>query len=77
VAAIREALGAVAVGEPAAYWLYADGAGEWCVHREGGSDPQRFANRDEALAFARLAVARCSSYRLYLQETDGRLTSSG
>jgi len=74
VTAIREALGAVAVGEPATYWLYAEGAGEWCVRREGSSDPERFANRDEALAFARLAVARCSSYSLYIQGTDGRLT---
>src|SRR5262245_11760415 len=67
VTAIREALGAVAVGEPTTYWLYAEGAGEWCVRREGSSAPERFANRDEALAFARLAVARCSSYCLYLQ----------
>lgn len=72
VAAIREGLGAIAVGEPATYWLYADGAGEWCVRREGDADPRRFASREEALAFARLAVVRCTSYCLYLQGADGR-----
>jgi len=73
VMAIREALGAVAVGESATYWIYPDDAGEWCVHREDSADPQRFASRDAALAFARLAVVRCSSYCLYLQGADGRL----
>ncbi len=61
VTAIREALGAVAVGEPATYWLYADAAGDWCVRREGSSEPQRFESREQALAFVRLAVARCAS----------------
>jgi hypothetical protein len=71
VTAIREALGAVAVGEPATYWLYADAAGDWCVRREGSSQPQRFETREQALAFARLAVVRCASYCLHLQGTDG------
>jgi Uncharacterized protein conserved in bacteria (DUF2188) len=73
VTAIREALGAVAVGEPATYWLYADAAGDWCVRREGSSQPQRFETREQALAFARLAVVRCASYCLHLQGTDGRI----
>jgi hypothetical protein len=73
VAAIRRALGAIAAAAPAAYWLYTDAEGEWCVRREGHPDVQRFASRDEALAFARLAVVRCTSYRLYLQGRDGRI----
>ena len=73
VAAIRQALGAIAAAPPAAYWLYTDAQGEWCVRREGHPDVQRFASRDEALAFVRLAVVRCTSYRLYLQGRDGRI----
>jgi hypothetical protein len=74
VAAIRDALGAIAIGEPAAYRLYTDPQGEWCVRREGGPQGDRFASREEALAFARLAVARCASYCLHLQGSDGRIT---
>ena len=73
VAAIRRALGAIAAAPPAAYWLYRDGDGDWCVRREGHPDVQRFASRDEALAFVRLAVVRCTSYRLYLQGGDGHI----
>ena len=74
VAAIRESIGAIAVGEPATYWLYADDAGEWCVRREGDTDPRRFPSRKEALTFARLAVVRCASYCLHLQGADGRFS---
>jgi hypothetical protein len=73
VAAIRRALGAIAAARPAAYWLYPDAEGEWCVRREGHPDVQPFASRDEALAFVRLAVVRCTSYCLYLQGRDGRI----
>lgn len=74
VAAIRDALGAIAVGAPAAYRLYAGPQGDWCVRREGESEGRHFASRQEALMFARLAVARCASYCLYLEESDGRTT---
>lgn len=74
VAAIRDALGAIAVGEPAAYRLYTDPQGAWCVRQEGGTEMHRFAGREEALAFARLAVVRCASYCLHLQGSDGRIT---
>lgn len=73
VAAIRRALGAIAAAPPASYWLYPDAEGEWCVRREGHFDVQRFAGRDEALAFVRLAVVRCTSYCLYLRGRDGRI----
>ncbi|HUL07918.1 MAG TPA: hypothetical protein VLV76_16480 [Candidatus Acidoferrum sp.] len=72
VAAIREGLGAIAIGEPAIYWIYAVSGGEWCVRREGDADHRHFASREEALAFARLSVVRCASYCLYLQGVDGR-----
>jgi hypothetical protein len=73
VAAIRRALGAMAAAPPAAYWLYPGTGAEWCVRREGHPDVQSFASRDEALAFVRLAVVRCTSYCLYLQGRDGRI----
>ena len=73
VAAIREALGAIAAGEPAAYRLYAGPLGDWYVRREADAAEHRFASREEALAFARLAVVRCSSYCLYIQDGDGRV----
>jgi hypothetical protein len=74
VAAIRDALGAIAIGEPAAYRLYTDPQGGWCVRQEGGTETHRFTGREEALAFARLAVVRCASYCLHLQGSDGRIT---
>jgi hypothetical protein len=73
VAAIREALGAIAAAPPATYWLYTDAEGDWCVRREGHPDVQRFASRDEALVFVRLAVVRCTSYCLYLRGRDGHI----
>jgi hypothetical protein len=74
VAAIRDALGAVAVAKPAAYWLFAEAEGDWCVRREGHGEVHRFASRERALTFIRLAVVRCSSYCLCLQDVDGRIT---
>ena len=68
---IREALGAIAIGEPAAYRLTADARGEWHVRRDGDSDERRFATKEEALRFARLAVARCASYCLRIKHKDG------
>lgn len=74
VTAIREALGAVAVAEPAAYSLHTDAQGNWCVRRDGDAEARRFASREEALVFVRLAVVRCASYRLSLQGSDCRIT---
>lgn len=73
VAAMREALGAVAVAEPATYWLLSDAQGVWSVRQEGHGETRRFAHRERALAFIRLAVVRCSSYCLCLQGIDGRI----
>lgn len=74
VAAMRAALGAVAVAEPATYWLLSDGQGNWSVRREGSGETRRYAKREQALAFIRLAVVRCSSYCICLQDIDGRIT---
>jgi hypothetical protein len=74
VAAIRDALGAIAIGEPAVYRLYTGPQGDWCVRREGDVEERHLASREEALAFARLAVVRCASYCLYLQGSDRRIT---
>ena len=71
VRAIREALGAVAIGTPASYWLAADTRGDWHVRREGDAGDQRFVSEEDALRFARLAVVRCASYRLHIRHRDG------
>jgi hypothetical protein len=73
IAVIREALGALPIGPPATYWLQSDARGEWVVRRQGDSDERRFASRDEALTFLRLAVVRCAYYCLYLQHGDDSL----
>jgi hypothetical protein len=74
VAAMRQALGAVAAASPAAYWVYTDAEGAWCARRNGYSEEHRFAGREEALAFVRRAVVRCVSYCLFLQGKDGTVT---
>lgn len=74
VATIREALGAIAVAPPAVYWLHADPKGDWWVRRDGDADGLRFASRERALAFVRLAVVRCASYRLHLLDGENRIT---
>jgi hypothetical protein len=70
---VREALGAVAAREPAVFWLYMDGNGTWCVRREGALGEDGFACREACLDYLELEVARCSSYRLFLQDSSGRI----
>jgi hypothetical protein len=67
-----DALGAVAVGPAATFWLYADCDGQWCVRRDGEAEDRRFHNRDEALNFLRVTAARCSSHRLVLKAPQRR-----
>jgi hypothetical protein len=69
--AIRAALGAITMGEPAIYHLHADARGHWHVHRDGQLSRLSFPSRDLALAAARLAVVRCQAYCLLLQDADG------
>jgi len=70
--ALAEALGAVAAGPPAVFWLYADREGRWWVRREGETKDRQFHKRDEALNFLRMSAARCSSYRLVLKAPQRR-----
>ena len=70
--AIREALGAVAAGKPAVYWLYGGSGGYWHVRREGDLRERCFPKRELALAHIQVEVARCASYCLFLQRGDGR-----
>ena len=70
---IREAMGAIAAASPAIFWLYRSGDELWCVRREGALDEQKFASHDAALSFMQVEAARCSSYRLFVIGTDGRV----
>jgi hypothetical protein len=69
---IREALGAVAVREPAVFWLYADRDGAWCVRREGADGEKRFGDSEKAREFLGLEASRCASYRLFAADENGR-----
>lgn len=69
---MRTALGAVAIAAPAVYWLYLGEDARWRIHREGDPDARCYPDRDQALHALRLAVIRCASYCLFLQEADGR-----
>jgi hypothetical protein len=70
--ALREALGALPLGEPGMCRVFNDN-GEWHVHRHGGIEDATFPTKDDALAFARLSLVRCVAYCLLLQQEDGRL----
>jgi hypothetical protein len=70
--ALADALGAVAVGPAAIFWLYADSDGQWCVRRDGEAEDRQFHTRDEALNFVRVSAARCSSHRLVLKAPQRR-----
>ena len=57
---LAEALGAVAAGPAATFWLYADSDGRWHVRRDGEAEDHPFDQRDEARAIgerARTTVA--------------------
>jgi len=70
---VRAALGAIAVSQPAVFWVYVDDADRWCIRREGTRGEQKYDSR--RMCFDRLAVdiVRCSSCRLFLQDRDGRI----
>jgi len=72
---IREALGAVAVGEPAVFWLYQGQDTNWYVRREGDPEEHGYESRDQALQCLHLGAIRCASYCLFVQESsNGRFT---
>ncbi len=70
--ALAEALGAVAAGPTATFWLYADSDGQWHVRREGEAEDHPFGKRDEALNFVRVSAARSPCHRLILKALQGR-----
>jgi hypothetical protein len=69
----RRALGAVAVGEPAVFWVYVNHSGQWCLRREGASREARFESRRMCLDSLVSEIVRCASYRLFIQGNDGRI----
>ena len=71
---VREALGAIADRLPAVFWLYIDCEGRWSVRREGALKEEKFGSHEAALEFLELEAARCSSYRLFVQRSDGRIS---
>ena len=70
--ALAEALGAIATGPAATFWLYADSDGRWHVQREGEAEDHPFDKRDEALNFVRVAAARSASHRMILKAPQRR-----
>jgi len=66
---MREALGAVAVGAPVAFRLRRSGGG-WVVQREGDSRETHYPSRAAAMTAIHLAVIRCASYAITLQDGD-------
>ena len=67
---MREALGAVAVDTHAAFRLRQSGGG-WAVQREGDTSETHYPTRAAAMTAIHLAVIRCASYDVSLQEGDG------
>jgi hypothetical protein len=43
----------------------------WHVRREGAGAQHRFDGREDACAAARVAAARCRSFRLFIETADG------
>jgi hypothetical protein len=68
---VRRALGVVAVAEPAVFWIYMTQDRQWHVRREGAPGEQAFVSRDAARTFIEVAVARCRSYRLFIEDERG------
>lgn len=71
---LRAALGVVPVAAPATYRIFMDDTGGWQTQRQGDKTACSHADRDAALMAARLAVVRCTAYRLFLQDASGRVT---
>lgn len=65
---IRHALGAVAVAEPAVFWVYVWRDRMWRARREGETTEKSFASREAARSYVELLAARCRSYRIFVQD---------
>jgi hypothetical protein len=69
---VRRALGAIATAEPAIFWIYLGRDRVWRARREGDTAEKRFTDREAARGFVEVLAARCRSYRLFVQDEDGR-----
>jgi hypothetical protein len=69
----RRALGAVAVGEAAVFWVYVNHSGQWCLRREGAPREIKFDSRRMCLDSLVGEIVRCASYRLFIQGRDGKI----
>ncbi|HVZ02103.1 MAG TPA: hypothetical protein VHA35_21530 [Dongiaceae bacterium] len=67
---MRDAVGAVAVGPPAAFWLRRRGR-DWAVRREGEAVETLYPTEAEARTAIRIALLRCSAYCVLMQADDG------
>jgi hypothetical protein len=70
---VRAALGAVAAGGSAIFWVYVGDDGQWCYRREGAPGKMTFESRRMCLSKLVVEIMRCSSYRLFLEGPDGRI----
>ena len=68
---MRDALGAVPLAEPAVFWIFQKDDGRWYVRLEGAPGEHGFADRQSAQDLAKVAAARCRSYRILSQQDDG------
>src|SRR5258706_10645625 len=68
---IRQALGVVAIAEPAVFWIYLGEDGRRRSRREGDVLERHYVSRAAARAFVEVLAARCSAYRLFVQGEEG------
>lgn len=71
ISEMQSALGAIAAARPAVFWIFRKDDERWYVRLEGDAHEQSFADRQAAQDFAKVAAARCRSYRVFAQQDDG------
>jgi hypothetical protein len=76
IAEMQDALGAIATARPAVFWIFHKSDGRWYVRLEGDSGQQGFTDRQAAQDFAKVVAARCQSYRVFAQQTDGSFSET-
>ena len=72
---VRKALGAVAVGDSAVFWVFMNRSAQWCLRREGASGELKFDSQRMCLDRLNSELVRCASYRLFVQGSDGPIDS--
>jgi hypothetical protein len=76
IAEMQHALGAVAAGRPAVFWIFQKNDGRWYVRLEGDAGEHGFTDRQAAQDFAKVIAARCRSYRAFTQGDEGSFTEN-